>query len=240
MNLSLKLFRYLWVVIFSLCSFSVGAKLFPKNFHSEYQLLQKSNNLGRVIVDFNQKNNKYEIKAITKAEGILKLLGDREVISKGQLSIDGFSPLIFKLKNKKKPKKNILAIFDSKDKQVKLTYKQETKNIALKEKHFDVLTYLYQFNFESLSKKNYIFEVVDGKKSRTYEYNRVRSEFIKTISGSLEADVYEGEIKGKSNSTHYLWILREPYRIPLKIEIKTDIGINIEQILVKTNLLPVK
>ena len=240
MNHSLKLFRYLWVVIFSLLSFSVGAQLFPKSFHSEYQLLQKSNNLGRVIVDFNQKNNQYEIKAITKAEGILKLLGNREVISKGKLSVDGFSPLIFKLKNKKKPKKNILAVFDSKDKQVKLTYKQQTKNIELKDNHFDVLTYLYQFNFESLSKKNYIFEVVDGKKSRTYEYNRVRSEFIKTISGSLEADVYEGEIKGKSNSTHYLWILREPYRIPLKIEIKTDIGINIEQILVKTNLLPVK
>ena len=237
MSLSLKLFRYLWVVVFSLCSFSVGAKLFPKNFHSEYQLLQKGNNLGRVIVDFNQKNNQYEIKAITKAEGILKLLGDREVVSNGELSIDGFSPKKFELKNKKKPKKNILAIFDAKNKQVKLTYKQETKNILLKGKHFDVLTYLYQFNFESLSKKNYIFEVVDGKKSRTYLYNRVGREFIKTIAGDLEADVYEGEIKGKSNSTHYLWVLREPYRIPLKIEIKTDIGINIEQILVKTNLL---
>jgi hypothetical protein len=237
MNLSLKLFRYLWAVIFLLCSFSVGAKLFPKNFHSEYQLLEKSNNLGRVIVDFNQKNNQYEIKAITKAEGILKLLGDREVVSKGQLSIDGFSPQIFELKNKKKPKKNILAIFDSKDKQVKLTYKQETKNILLEEKHFDVLTYLYQFNFESLSKKKYIFEVVDGKKSRTYLYNKIRSELVKTSAGSLEADVYEGQIKGKSNSIHYIWVLREPYRIPLKIEIKTDIGINIEQILVKTNLL---
>ena len=237
MELSLKLYRYLGVVIFSLYSFSVGAKLFPNNFHSEYQLLQQSNNLGRVIVDFNQKNNQYEIKAITKAEGILKLLGDREVVSKGQLSIDGFSPKIFELKNKKKPKKNILAVFDSKDKQVKLTYKQETKNILLKEKHFDVLTYLYQFNFESLSKKNYIFEVVDGKKSRTYLYNKVRSELVTTSAGSLEADVYEGEIKGKSNSIHYIWVLREPYRIPLKIEIKTDIGINIEQILVKTNLL---
>ena len=240
MNLSLKLFRYLWVAIFSLCSFSVGAKSFPKNFHSEYQLLQKSNNLGRVIVDYNEKNNQYEIKAITKADGILKLFGDREVVSNGHLSIDGFSPKIFELKNKKKPKKNILAVFDSKDKQVKLTYKQETESILLKEKHFDVLTYLYQFNFESLSKKNYVFEVVDGKKSRTYLYKKVRREFIKTILGSLEADVYEGEIKGKSNSTHYLWILRKPYRIPLKIEIKTDIGINIEQILVKTNLLPVK
>ena len=233
----MKLFRYLWVVIFSLCSFSVGAQLFPKNFHSEYQLLQKNNNLGKVIVDFNQKKNQYEIKAITKAEGILKLLGDREVISKGQLTIDGFSPKIFELKNKKKPKKNILAVFDTKGKQVKLTYKQETKNIALKEKHFDLLTYLYQFNFESLSKKNYIFEVIDGKKSRTYLYNKVRSELMKTNSGSLEVDVYKGEIKGKSNSIHYIWVLRKPYRIPLKIEIKTDIGINIEQILVKTNLL---
>jgi hypothetical protein len=237
MNLSLKLFKNILFVIFSLCSFTIEAKLFPKNFNSEYQLLQKSNNLGRVIVDFNQKNKQYEIKAITKAEGILKLLGDREVVSKGQLSIDGFSPQIFELKNKKKPKKNILAVFDAKGKQVKLTYKKETKNILLKEKHFDVLTYLYQFNFESLSKKNYIFEVVDGKKSRTYLYNKVRSELVTTSAGSLEADVYEGEIKGKSNSIHYIWVLREPYRIPLKIEIKTDIGINIEQILVKTNLL---
>ena len=88
-----------------------------------------------------------------------------------------------------------------------------------------------------LSKKKYIFEVVDGKKSRTYLYNKVRSELVKTSAGSLEADVYEGQIKGKSNSIHYIWVLREPYRIPLKIEIKTDIGINIEQILVKTNLL---
>jgi len=237
MELSLKLYRYLGVVIFSLYSFSVGAKLFPNNFHSEYQLLQQSNNLGRVIVDFNQKNNQYEIKAITKAEGILKLLGNREVISRGQLSIDRFSPEIFELKNKKKPKKNILAEFNSKDKQVKITYKQETKNIVLKEKHFDVLTYLYQFNFESLSKKNYIFEVIDGKKSRTYLYNKVRSELMTTGYGILEADVYEGEIEGKSNSIHHIWILREPYRIPLKIEIKTDIGINIEQILLKTNLL---
>lgn len=240
MNLSLKLFKDLSFLLFLLCAFSAEAKLFPKNFHSEYKLLQKSNNLGRVIVDFNQKNNQYEIKAITKSEGILKLLGDREVISKGQLNIDGFSPKIFKLKNKKKPKKNVLAVFDYKDEQVKLTYKQETKNILLKEKHFDVLTYLYQFNFESLSKKKYTFEVVDGKKSRTYLYNKVRSEFIKTIFGSLEVDVYKGEIKGRSNSTHYLWILRSPYRIPIKIEIKTDIGIDIEQILVKTNLLPIK
>ena len=240
MNLRLKLFKNISFVIFSLCSFSIEAKLFPKNFHSEYQLLQKSNNLGRVIVDFNKNNNKYEIKAITKSEGILRLLGDREVISKGKLSIDGFSPQIFKLKNKKKPKKNILAVFDSKDKRVKLTYKEETKSILLKEKHLDVLSYLYQFNFESLSKKKYTFEVVDGKKSRTYLYNRVRREFVKTIIGSLEADVYKGEIKGRSNSTHYLWILRKPYRIPIKIEIKTDIGIDIEQILVKTNLFPIK
>jgi hypothetical protein len=100
-----------------------------------------------------------------------------------------------------------------------------------------VLTYLYQFNFESLNKKIYIFEIVDGKKSRTYLYKKIRQEFIETGVGNLEADVYEGEIKGKNNSKHFLWILRKPYRVPLKIKIKTDIGIDISQVLVKTNLI---
>ena len=238
MNLSLNLFKIFSFTIFLLCSVNAGAKLFPKNFHSEYQLFQKNNVLGKVVVDFSLKNKNYEIKAITNAKGIMKLLGDREVISKGILNLYGFSPKKFEIKNKKIPKKNILVMFNYKDKIIELKYKQETKKILLKNKHFDLLTYLYQFNFESLSKEKYIFEVVDGKKSRTYIYNKVRNDFIKTHSGKFEADVYEGEIKGKSNSKHYLWILREPYRIPLKIEVVTDVGIKIEQVLLKTNLLP--
>ena len=237
MNLRLKLFRYFCFLIFIFSSLNAGAKIFPKSFQSEYQLLNKNNNLGKVIVGFSQESNQYEIKAVTKAEGIMKLLGDREVLSRGRLSKDRFLPTRFEIKNKKKPKKNILAEFDYKNKQIKLSYKKEVKNFEFKENIFDLITYLYQFNFELLSKKNYAFEVFEGKKIRTYLYKKVRQEFIEIGTKSFKTDVYEGMIKEKNNSKHYLWILRKPYRIPLKIEIRTDIGINIDQVLIKTNLL---
>lgn len=237
MNFRLKLSNYFYIVIISLCTFYVEAKSFPKNFHSEYQLYQEESFLGEVIVDFRKNNNKYEINALTRAEGIMRLLGNREIISKGQLSSNGFTPKKFELKNEKKPKRNVVAIFDYQKDQVQINYKEEISNHLLMKKHLDVLTYLYQFNFESLNKKKYIFEIVDGKKSRTYLYKKIRQEFIETGVGNLEADVYEGEIKGKNNSKHFLWILREPYRVPLKIKIKTDIGIDISQVLVKTNLI---
>lgn len=240
MKLSLKLFSQLYILIILLFTYDLEAKLFPKNFHNEYQLLQNEKSLGKVVVDFSQNNNQYKIKATTKAEGIMKLLGNREVISTGQISSDGFMPMKFQLNNKKNPKKNITAIFNSKYKQVQIKYKQEIKNYVLKKQHFDVLTYLYQFNFESLNKEKYIYEVVDGKKSRIYSYNKVKSELIETGVGKLEADVYKGQIQGKNNSKHYIWILKKPYRIPLRVEIKTDIGININQILVNTNLISTK
>ena len=105
MKLSLKLFSQLYILIILLFTYDLEAKLFPKNFHNEYQLLQNKKSLGKVVVDFSQNNNQYKIKATTKAEGIMKLLGNREVISTGQISSDGFMPMKFQLNNKKNPKK---------------------------------------------------------------------------------------------------------------------------------------
>tara|TARA_B100000902_G_scaffold19064_2_gene22891 strand:+ start:960 stop:1673 length:714 start_codon:yes stop_codon:yes gene_type:complete len=236
MNHKLKLSNYFYILILSFFTLIEEAKSFPNSFHSEYHLYQKQNFLGNVIVNFKKENNEYEIKALTKAQGIMKILGDSEIISKGKINLKGFSPQKFKLKNKKKPKKNILAIFNLKEKKIQINYKQQISSYLLKNNHLDILSYLYQFNFESLDKKKYNFNIVDGKRSRTYVYKKIRQEFIKTGIGNLEADVYEGEIIEKDNSKHLLWILRKPYRIPLQIEIKTKIGININQVLVETNL----
>ena len=118
MNFRLKLSNYLYIVIISLCTFHVEAKSFPKNFHSEYQLYQEESFLGEVIVDFRQKNNKYEINALTRAEGIMKLLGNREIISKGQLSSNGFTPKKFELRNEKKPKRKKIILTIIKNKRI--------------------------------------------------------------------------------------------------------------------------
>lgn len=237
LKLSSLYFLSLFLSLSLFYSLNLEAKIFPKKFNSEYSLYYEENFIGQVLVDFRQKNNQYRIKALTKVDGIMKLVGNREISSKGQISSNGFKPEIFNLKNKKRPKKNVLAVFDYQKKEVQINYKDKNFKHLLTNKNLDLITYLYQFNFESLNKKNYIFKVIDGKHNRIYLYNKIRQDSIATDIGILEADVYEGKIKEKKNSEHYLWMLREPYRIPLKIEIKTDIGININQILLKTNLI---
>lgn len=236
MNRNQKLFNLILSFVLIFFSLSLGAKPFPESFDIEYKLYQEKNILGKVEVDFKKTNNQYLIKAKTKTEGIMKILGDRELISKGKVSSNGFLPKVFQIKNKKRSKKNISAIFDSKKKELKINYKGNTDTYVLKKNQLDLLTYLYQFNFESLNKKNYRFNIIDGKKSHTYFYKKVRQEIIATSKGELEADVYEGRIIEKKNSEHLLWTLRNPYRIPIKIELKTKIGININQVLVETNL----
>ena len=236
MNHNQKLFKLIFPFVLIFFTLSLEAKPFPKSFYIEYQLYQEKNILGKVEVDFKKNNNHYVIKAKTKTEGIMKLLGDQEIISNGKVSSNGFLPKAFKIKNKKRSKKNISAIFDSKKKELKISYKGNTDTYALKKNQLDLLTYLYQFNFESLNKKNYKFDIIDGKKSHTYFYKKVGQEIITTSKGDLEADVYEGRIIEKKNSEHMLWILRNPYRFPVKIELKTKIGININQVLVETNL----
>jgi len=61
------------------------------------------------------------------------------------------------------------------------------------------------------------------------------SSLKKINNQELNNDIWRKIIE-KKNSEHMLWILRKPYRFPIKIELKTKIGININQVLVETNL----
>ena len=48
--------------------------------------------------------------------------------------------------------------------------------------------------------------------------------------------MYEGKIISKENSTHYVWISKGKYRVPVKLRVSTDFGLLMDQVMVKTNL----
>ena len=96
--------------------------------------------------------------------------------------------------------------------------------------------YLYQFNFEKKNKDKYSFNVLEGKKVREYEYNKIRDEIIVVNNKDKATELYEGRIITKKNSTHYVWISKGKYRVPLKLSLGTDFGLTINQRIVKTNL----
>ena len=235
MSHKLKLNRLFLLFIF-FTNLVSAAQNFPDQFYMEYELTQSNNFVGTMTIKYESKNKNYAFKAVTKGQGILRLLGNRELYSKGVIDNKGFYPKKFELKNIKKPKKNITAIFQHTSKKIKIKYKGETSFMDLKPKALDLGIYLYQFNFEKKNKDKYSFNVLEGKKVREYEYNKIRDEIIVVNNKDKATELYEGRIITKKNSTHYVWISKGKYRVPLKLSMGTDFGLTINQRIVKTNL----
>ena len=215
---------------------SIAAQPFPENFHMIYELRQEDKSVGKMLVEYKSKNSKYELKAVTEGDGILRLLGNRDLNSKGKITNSGFFPNVFEVKNIKKPNKNILAIFNSLSKKIEIKYNNEISTLDLGVQDLDLAIYLYQFNFEKTDQGIYKFNVLEGKKRREYEYKKVRDEAIQMEKTTLLTEMYEGKIISKENSTHYVWISKGKYRVPVKLRVSTDFGLLMDQVMVKTNL----
>jgi len=202
----------------------------------EYELTQSRKFVGTMTIEYENKNKNYSFKAVTEGQGILRLLGNRELYSKGIINNKGFYPKKFELKNIKKPKKDITAIFQPSSKKIEVKYKGETSFLDLKPKVLDFAIYLYQFNFEKKNQDNYKFNVLEGKKVREYEYKKIRDEIVNFNNKDRVTEMYEGRIVTKEKSKHYVWISKGEYRVPLKLSVGTDFGVTINQTVVKTNL----
>ncbi|MDG2252720.1 MAG: DUF3108 domain-containing protein [Methylophilaceae bacterium] len=235
MSHRLKLTRFLFFFIFFTNLIS-AAQSFPEQFYMEYELTQANKFIGNITIQYVSKNKDYSLNAITEGQGILRLLGNRELYSAGRINNIGFIPKIFRLKNIKKPKKNIVAIFQPSSKKIEINYKDQTSFLDLKPRNLDLAVYLYQFNFEKRNQPEYNFTVLDGKKIRDYRYTKIRDEIIEVKNKPILTELYEGKIVSKENSKHYVWISKGKYRIPLKLKLMTTFGVTIEQRMVKTSL----
>jgi len=235
MNHKLKLNRFflLFIVFTNLVS---AAQNFPDQFYMEYELTQSSKFIGTMTIKYENKNKNYSFKAVTEGQGILRLLGNRELYSEGIINNKGFHPKKFELKNIKKPKKDITAIFQPSSKKIEVKYKGETSFLDLQPKALDFAIYLYQFNFEKKNQDNYNFNVLEGKNVREYEYKKIRNEIINFNNKDRVTEMYEGRIVTKEKSKHYVWISKGEYRVPLKLSVGTDFGVTINQTIVRTNL----
>ena len=225
-----------FTVIFLTLSLNALAKDFPENFSMVYDLYQTSSKLGRVDVDYSQSKNNYKLNILVKGQGILSLMGDRKLTSQGKIKNQHFYPVKFEHRNSKRPKKNITSEFFYDKKLIKSTYKGRIIEKKLLDGTLDVAVFLMQFNFISTMKASYNFEVFQGKKTRTYSYKKIKDISIEIDKRIIETELYKGEIIGRENSTHQVWISKNNYRVPVKLTIPTDLGFIVNQELISTNL----
>ncbi|NQW34499.1 MAG: hypothetical protein HQ470_01675, partial [Methylophilales bacterium] len=52
----------------------------------------------------------------------------------------------------------------------------------------------------------------------------------------VAVELYEGRIVEKEDSIHYVWVSKGKYRVPVKLRVMTDVGLLIDQTVVRTSL----
>jgi len=247
-----KLARFLLV----LCVISNGllaSNKLPEDFFINYELFQfiKLRNVdiektqilsGEINLKFKSKSKSkskskiYNINIQLLTKKFLKLYGDKTLKSEGIITKKGLLFETFQVKDLKKPKKNILVVFDRKKDNLKVDYKKQTTEKKFVGNLLDIPTLFLQFHFEE-SKPKYTFDFIEGKKIRRVEYKKIKDEKI-TINGNVYlTELYEGIVPLVKNSEHFIWLSKENYRIPIKIRFKLKGGLMIDQKIKKTNLV---
>lgn len=236
-----KVNRKLYIVKISILfscivNFTLYSKEFPKSFFIDYEIKQLDQDGGLVKLVYNQNNDLYSIVINTKTKGILKLFGDRQISSDGYISKNGFKPVYFDHKNKINPKKNIQSKFLYDLKKIDVTYKGEVKQYDLGNDYLDLATFLFQFNFKKKKQKEYLFNVVEGKKMQTFKYKFIKDQTIAIKNQKIKSELFEGKVNNKEKSKHYIWISKQPYRLPIKVKMRTDFGLMLDFEMHKNNL----
>src|SRR6056300_613194 len=158
----------------------------------------------------------YEIKQLDQEGGILKVVFTQD---KNLYSLTAYSETI-----------GILKLFG--DRQITsdgLISKNGFKHFYFSHKNIK--------KTEENNKKKYQFNVVEGKKMRIYEYEFIKDQVLTIDEQLIDSKIFEGKVNKDDRTKHYVWISKNPYRIPLKIKVTTDLGLLLDLKINKTNLV---
>lgn len=221
--------------IFSILFLSLGwTKELPNKIYLQYQLKYEDQNLGLIQANYQSKNKTYELNAVSDFQGAMKLLGNYEIKSYGQLNGNHLQPKKIERINLKK-NKQVTTEIDYLNKKIIIDKKNKKKIYELQENTQDIMTYFFEINAYKKLPEKFMFNILDSDNYNQYEYQFIKNEEVKILDEIINTKVYVGSIN-QAEEKHYLWISDSSYRIPVKIITQTPIGILVDQVLIDTSL----
>lgn len=221
--------------IFSILFLSLGwTKELPNKIYLQYQLKYEDQNLGLIQANYQSKNKTYELNALSDFQGAMKLLGNYEIKSYGQLNGNHLLPKKIERINLKK-NKQVTTEIDYLNKKIVIDKRNKKKIYELQENTQDIMTYFFEINAYKKLPEKFMFNILDSDNYNQYEYQFIKNEEVKILDEIINTKVYVGSIN-QAEEKHYLWISDSSYRIPVKIITQTPIGILVDQVLIDTSL----
>lgn len=204
------------------------AQAVPKNMTLTYKVTRDGTHFADVTEVFKQDGKKYSISSITKGLGVYALMGERKLLSHGDVTKQGLRPAHFESLQSSKPSKNLINDFDWKNRQLNMQVKGEAQQLPLEKNTQDLLSVMYQFMYAPPKTKAVKMPVTIGKRLSTQAYNvNLKPVAVDTGAGSLKAIelVESGEKDGKR-----IFLAVDKQYIPAKM-IVVDDGATLEQTL---------
>ena len=128
----------------------VFSKELPNILEMKYELTQNGELLGTVVEKFvTDETQKYRIESVTKGAGLYALFGDRILMSEGSISPEGLKPKHFEVHQGNNSSKDAIVDFDWENQILITRYKGSETKENIENKTQDLISYLYQFNFEN-------------------------------------------------------------------------------------------
>lgn len=228
-----------WLAFFLFLFESLAfSKEFPTNLELKYELTQNGELLGTVIEKFvTDETGRYHIESATKGIGLYALFGDRVLISEGIITPEGLKPKHFEVHQGNNASKDAIVDFDW-DNQILITrYKGSETKESIENKTQDLISYLYQFNYENFEEPTIEFVAATGKKYKKYQFRITDKKALLSLGDiNFETTSIQSLAEKDGKPETQLWLNNKLYKLPVRIRYQEKNGSTLEQNLIQTNI----
>lgn len=227
MNIGKQVPMWLWVMAVLVGTMHI-ANAAPKSVKLTYEVKRNGQQFGNVTETYTQNGKQYTLQSITKGSGVYALLGERKLMSQGDITKDGLRPKHFESLQSSNAKKTLINDFDWKTRMLNMQVKGQTEQVALVPGTQDLLSVMYQFMFKPPALGQLKLPITTGKRLRTHQY-QVSAQSTKLVTPAGEFKVLELTEMDDADAKK-IYLAPEKYALPVKIVVQDD-GATIEQLL---------
>ena len=227
----MKIKLFIFNILFSS---SLFANVLPPDINLIYELNFEQQPLGLIEINYKKTKDNYLISATSDFKGALLLIGNYQIISRGRVDKNHFIPESIERKNLKK-NKIISSQIDYKNNLIQIKSKNKVKEYKLENNTQDILSYFFELNALKNLPKQIDFNILDSHDYKKYRYVMQGHEKIMINDRLIEVVKYEGRVNDEV-LTHTLWVSQKNH-IPIRLITPTPIGLIIDQVLTKGNIL---
>lgn len=198
----------------------------PKQLTLKYDLLQQGVSIGTVKDQLSVTGNRYQIDSLAEGKGVYKLMGERSLLSQGQVVANSLRPDRFESRQSKHPNKALISEFDWAKKVLKMQIKDARETDKLAKGTQDLLSVMYCWMWQPPKGKQVNLAVANGKKQSPHTF--VVTEESTPLE--TEAGIFNVVKLTDTDGEKTLYLAKDKGYLPVKLIVE-DAGKHMEQVI---------